>query len=142
MALLDALGMHQVIEAMCPGKVLRLMAADVVWWHQTTGGEPAPDTFVWNDLPFPWDVVSGRADCPQEFVEEACRKHGVDPVKSGWTAPRSQRRIVQFRPTPELVHGVTVQHPALALHLRKIGVFSGKKLKLPSIDPLHNPSSQ
>jgi hypothetical protein len=34
--------------------------------------------------------------------------------------------VQTFRPTPELVHGVTVGHPALASVLRKAGAFSGQ----------------
>lgn len=32
-SLMYALGMLDAVERMCPGKVLRLMAADVAWWH-------------------------------------------------------------------------------------------------------------
>jgi hypothetical protein len=67
-------------------------------------------------------------------VEDVCYRHGVDPVKSGWSAPRPGRKIHAFRPTPELVHGVTVGHPGLALALRKMGVFSGKEVKIPQAD--------
>jgi hypothetical protein len=128
--LLYALEFDGVLEAMCPGKVLRLMAADVAWWHRAGGGGLAPDTAVWAALPLPWDVLSGRAECRLGFVEEVCRAHGVDPVKSGWVAPKPQAVARPFRPTPELVHGVTVCHPGLAAQLRKLGVFSGKALKM------------
>jgi hypothetical protein len=60
-----------------------------------------------------------------------CRRHGVDPVKNGWVAPRPGRTVHAFRPTPELVHGVEVGHPGLALILRRMGYFSGKVLKVP-----------
>jgi hypothetical protein len=128
-SLLFSLGFEDWIERMCPGKVLRLMAADVAWWHRAGGGL-APDTAVWAALPLPWDVLSGRAECRLGFVEEVCRAHGVDPVKSGWVAPKPQAVARPFRPTPELVHGVTVCHPGLAAQLRKLGVFSGKALKM------------
>jgi hypothetical protein len=39
--------------------------------------------------------------------------------------------VQPFRPTPELVHGVSVGHPELARVLKKLGFFSGKGLKLP-----------
>ena len=55
-----------------------------------------------------------------------CSKHGVDPVKNGWASPRPGRTVHAYRPTPELVHGVTVGDPGLALVLRKLGYFSGK----------------
>lgn len=131
-SLLYAMEMDGVVERMCPGKVLRLMAADVAAWHRSTGGNLDRDTLVWNEVPLPWKVLSGDAECRRDDVEMVCRKHRVNPVKSGWIAPRPGRTVQRFRPTPELVHGVTVEHPQLALLLRKMGVFSGKKLKVPN----------
>lgn len=128
-ALLHAMDAEGILEAICPGKVLRLMAADVAAWHRIAGGGLAPDTAVWATLPPPWKVLSGEAECRVGYVEEVCRAHGVDPVKSGWVAPKPGPTVRSFRPTPELVHGVTVSHPALAATFRKLGVFSGKALK-------------
>ena len=122
----QALGLESQIEQMCFGKVMRLMAADVAYWHRASGGQLEPDTLIWADLPAPWEVLSGETICPQSLVEDVCRKHGVDPIKKGWTAPRIARQSVPFRPTPELVHGVAVSHPEIALALRKAGWFSGK----------------
>ena len=130
-ALLHALGFEGVLEAMCPGKVLRIMAGDVAYWHRISGGGLAPDTAVWAALPMPWDVLSGKAECRAGYVEEVCRAHGVDPYKGGWIAPKPEAVARPFRPTPELVHGVTVGHPRLAAQLRKLGVFSGKGWKVP-----------
>jgi hypothetical protein len=131
-ALLHALDMDDVLAAACPGKVLRLMAADVAAWHRAVGGGLDPDTQVWAALPFPWEVLSGAAECPRAHVEGVCARHGIDPVQKGWTAPRPARAVAAFRPTPELVHGVTVGNPGLAFLLRMVGVFSGKALKLPA----------
>jgi hypothetical protein len=131
-ALLHALEADELLDALCPGKVLRLMAADVAAWHRLAGGGPDPDTAVWAELPFPWEVLAGRAECSRERVEQACGRHGVDPVKKGWTAPRPGRGVAAFRPTPELVHGVTIGHVGLAAILRKAGVFSGKGIRLPA----------
>jgi hypothetical protein len=131
-ALLHAMDAEGILEAMCPGKVLRLMAADVTSWHRALGGGPAPDTRVWAALPLPWQVLAGDAECRAGFVEEVCRAHGVDPVKAGWIAPKVTTNVREFRPTPELVHGVTVAHPGLAATFRKLGVFSGKSLKVPA----------
>ena len=50
MALLYALDMDEVLDQMCPGKVLRLMAADVAFWHRAVGGGLEPDTAVWAEL--------------------------------------------------------------------------------------------
>lgn len=122
---LHALGMGDVLDQLCPGKVLRLMAGDVAAWHRAGGGGLDPDTAVWAELPPPWDALDG-ASCTRADVERACRRHGVDPAAKGWTAPRPARVAEAFRPTPELVHGVEVGHPGLALVLRKLGFFSGK----------------
>ena len=52
--------MEEILDRICLGKVLRLMAADVAAWHRLAGGGLDPDTQVWNDLPLPWEVISGR----------------------------------------------------------------------------------
>lgn len=125
-ALMYDLGMVEAVERMCPGKVLRLMAADVAYWHRQSGGGVHADTSVWKELPRPWEVISGNVACPMSLVEVTCAKFGVDPVKSGWSAPKPGRTIEAYSPTPELVHGVAVASPLLAAMLRKSGVFSGK----------------
>jgi hypothetical protein len=66
--------------------------------------------------------------CTRADVEAACREHGVDPERSGWTAPRTHRWVARFRPTPELVHGVSVLDPLWAMALRRARVFGGKPL--------------
>ncbi|AWM39516.1 hypothetical protein GobsT_21500 [Gemmata obscuriglobus] len=131
-AVLHALDMNALLDRLCPGKVLRLMAADVAYWHRASGGGLEPDTAVWAALPAPWEVLGGTASCTRAEVEAVCVRCGVDPVAKGWTAPRPGRTVEAFRPTPELVHGVAVGHPGLAALLRKVGVFSGKTLKLPA----------
>lgn len=121
-----ALGMESLLETYCPGKVMRLMAADVVRWHSMTKGANAlePNTAVFADLPMPWLVFNEEAACPRKLVEDVCALHGVSPV--GWVTPPPKKRPVAFAPTPELVHGVTVSSPHLAAILRKAGWFSGK----------------
>jgi hypothetical protein len=126
-ALLHALGMREELDSMCFGKVLRLMAADVAAWHRASGGDLDPDTKVWNEVPLPWEVLSGAAVCTREMVEGVCQKHNVDPAKNGWTAPPPERKVAEYKPTPELVHGVTAFNPQLAAVLRKAGWFSGKR---------------
>ena len=37
-SLMYALGLLDAVEQMCPGKVLRLIAADVAYWHRMSGG--------------------------------------------------------------------------------------------------------
>lgn len=128
-SLLFSMGLQDWVERICPGKVLRLMAADVAAWHRMSGNELHVDTGPWCDLPLPWEVLKG-APCPQSLVSRVCDKWGVDPVKHGWIAPPPPRAVAEFTPTPELVHGVEVGDPQLATLLRKIGVFSGKSLKI------------
>lgn len=132
LATLDALGMDEVLDALCPGKVLRLMAADVAFWHRASGGTIHPDTLVWNQLPFPWEVLRGDKACGRALVEMVCSQHGVDAEKNGWSHPRPRAEATPFRPTPELVHGVEVGHPLLAKIFRDAGFFSGKAKPSPS----------
>ncbi len=127
--LVYSLGMERMLGAVCPGKALRLMAADVAAWHRSAGGGLDPNTLVWRELPLPWEVLLGDAECTLATIEAVCAKHGIDPVKTGWVAPRPHDTVAQFRPTPELVHGVTVSSPHLAALLRRAGVFSGKEFK-------------
>lgn len=125
-SLLTELGEENILDRFCLGKVPRLMAADVAYWHRKRNGGLHPDTYVWAELPLPWEVLQGEKECPRSLVEEVCARHGVDPVAGAWTAPRSAVAAVAFRRTPELVHGVTVADPLMASALRSAGVFSGK----------------
>ena len=126
-SLLYALGLEGLLDEVCPGKVMRLMAADVAYWHKASGKDVHPDTLVWADLPPPWEVVSGAVRCTRTTVERACLAHGVEP--EAWTGCKKNQTPAPFKPTPELVHGVAVSCPGLALALRKGGVFSGKPMK-------------
>jgi hypothetical protein len=125
-SLLHALKMEEVADRFLPGKVMRLMAADVARWHQVSGGDVHPDTKVWAELPKPWEVLSGQAVCTKTMVETACKKHHVEP--KNWFGPKLDREPVRFKPTQELVHGVAVASPSLALALKKAGVFSAHGL--------------
>lgn len=134
-ALLYALGMDELLDGACPGKVMRLMAADVAAWHRAVGGSLDPDTSVWAELPPPWEVLDGTARCTRAHVESVCRRHGVDPNKKGWIEPRPPGKVAKLRPTPELVHGVAVGDPHLASMLRRAGWFSGKSVKTDAAQP-------
>lgn len=128
-SLLYSLKMEEMLDHMCPGKCLRLMAADVVRWHSMSKGSEAlhPDTKVWRELPAPWDVLSGKYRCTRNNIIDVCSKY---KVKIGtWTGPKGEREPVEFKPTPELVHGVAVSSPSFALAMRKAGYFSAKSLK-------------
>lgn len=135
-ALVDALGMNALFEQFLPGKVMRLMAADVAAWHRREGGDVHPDTKVWAELPKPWEVLRLEQPCDRARVEQACARHGLDPVKSGWSAPRALDIVQAFKATPELVHGVSVGNPYIATFLRRAGVFSGRPVKLGTLDDM------
>ncbi|NUW46615.1 hypothetical protein [Nonomuraea rhodomycinica] len=126
LASLDAL---DLLDVACPGKAMRLMAADLAAWHQSSGSDVDPNTAVWAALPPPWEVLDGIQVSTRADVEAACRTAGLDPEKCGWTAPAARRGAAVFRPTPELVHGVSVADPVWASLLRRAGAFSGKPLK-------------
>ena len=128
-AVVQALQMDDLFETMMPGKVMRLMAADVAAWHRLAGGVIQPDTKVWADLPKPWDVLRLEAHCDRKMIEAACAMAGIDPVKSGWSAARPRATVEAFRPTPELVHGVNVGNPYMAAFLKRVGAFSGRPLR-------------
>jgi len=128
-ALVESLGQTAVFDDLMPGKVLRLIAADVVAWHRMSGDdEPHGDTFVWAALPKPWEVLIGEATCTRADIEAACERYGVESVS--WTHARERVAVAPWTPTPELVHGVAVNHPELAALFRMVGVFSGKTVKL------------
>jgi hypothetical protein len=127
MNLIYTLGMEFVLDEMCFGKVMRVIAADVAAWHWQVGHTGDPNLIVWNRLPLPWDVFSEKAACNRKMVEIACRAVQLDAVSSGWIAPRVNH-VVPFKPTPELVHGVTVANPYLAKILKQHRYFSGKDI--------------
>ncbi len=126
---LGAAGALDLLDAACPGKVMRLMAADLVAGHRVSGGGVDPQTAVWAALPPAWEVLDGAALCTRETVEVACRAAGVDPHATGWTAPRQVGQVAAWKPTPELVHGVEVADPLWAGLLRRAGAWSGKGLR-------------
>ena len=136
-ALCHAMGMADVIDRQCFGKVMRLMAADVAAWHRSLKGADAAlhgDTAVWAELPLPWQVLGGEAACTRQQVEQACGRHGVDPYAKGWLARRGPKAVATFTPTPELVHGVVVASPTMARAMRKAGVFSGQGVRLAGLN--------
>lgn len=125
MNLIYSLGLDYVLDDLCFGKALRLMAADVASWHRSADGGLEPNTVVWNEIPLPWEIFNGSKSCNKEMVIRACQNAGLNPEKSGWIAPR-EVKVSEFRPTPELVHGVTVYNPFLATVLKRHKFFSGK----------------
>jgi len=129
MNLIFALGLDSILDDICFGKVLRLMAADVVALHFFTGGKLDPNTEVWRKLPLPWEVFKGVQKCNKETIIDLCKDAGLDAEKSGWIAPRTHG-VVEFRPTPELVNGVIISNPFLATVLKQHKYFSGKSIKL------------
>ncbi len=126
--LLYATGQEGLLDDLCFGKVLRLMAGDVAFWHQSVGGCLDANTAVWNALPLPWEVFDAGETCTRDMVEKACEKAGLVAATSGWTGTRV-RTAVPFRHSPELVHGVAVSSPFLAKVLRQNRYFSGKNAR-------------
>ena len=126
MNLIYSLGLDYILEEICFGKTLRLMAADVVAWHLSTNGKLDPNTEVWNKLPLPWEIFQNKVNCNKDLVIKYCELAGLDPEKSGWIAPRTHG-VAEFTPTPELVHGVAISNPFLATALKRHRFFSGKK---------------
>jgi hypothetical protein len=114
-----------LITPCLPGKAMRLMAADLAAWHRSSGGDVDPDTFVWANLPLPWQVLDGTMPCSALTVEHWCREAGIDAMARGWTAMHATRESADFKPTPELVHGVEISDPLWAAVLRRAGVFAG-----------------
>jgi len=139
-ALVYSLGQETLFEDFLPGKVLRLMAADVAYWHKSEGDALHDDTPIWAALPKPWEVMAGREACGRAQIEQVCTSLGVEPSSSGWTAPRPRTAVEIAGPTPETVHGVIIANPTLAAFLRKIDAFSGKRLKLHKV--MSEPASQ
>lgn len=135
MNLIYSLGMDFILDDLCFGKVMRLMAADVVAWHYLSGGKLDPNTEVWNKLPLPWEVFNNTQICSKRLVIKYCKQAGIDAEKSGWVAPRVHG-VEKYKPTPELVHGVEVSNPFLAKVLRQHKFFSGKQVK--TFNPEHN----
>lgn len=123
-ALLFACGRDTDLDRLCPGKAMRLMAADVAAWHRSLGSDEGPDVKVFKRLPLPWDVVLGTAVCTRSAVEAACSDARV--ANGSWTTPRETGEPVPTRTTNALVHGVAISDPGLADVLRRAGWFSGK----------------
>lgn len=132
---LSAAGALELLDAVCPGKAMRLIAADLAARHRRTGGEPDRQTRVWARLPLPWQVLfDDDIACDTERVEYECLLEGVDPHATGWTAPRQHAGVAaEFKPTPELVHGIEVADPLWAGMLRRAGAWSGKELREPDV---------
>jgi len=85
----SASGTLALLEPACPGKVMRLMAADLAWWHQASGGDVDPNTTVWARLPLPWEVLNGTRSCTGDDVRAACAEAGLDAASSGWLTKTS-----------------------------------------------------
>ncbi len=130
LTVLEVTGQQALCQVLLPPKLMRLMAADLIYWHSLVGNNSThPDVRVAADLPAAWDVMAGRAECTISDIVAACERHGVDPA-AGWTGPIKPGQLGQFEPTPELVHGIAVGDPILASMLRRAHAFSGKPLRL------------
>lgn len=123
--LVVTMGLHEILDHGLPGKVMRLMAADVAYWHRRSGGDVHPDTKVWAKLPPPWLVLRGQASCSRRKIKAVLKELGIKAEGSAWLGPRAVGEGVACSPTPELCHGVAISSPELASLFRKWGIFSG-----------------
>jgi hypothetical protein len=127
MSLVGEIGMDDLTKTHLPGKVMRLMAADVMYWHSTVGDTVEPNTLVWADLPRPWDVLLNGKSCSKALVVKTCKKFKLDPETTGWVAAPARGNPATFKPTPNMLHGVTVPNsPTLMRMLKCVGAYSGK----------------
>jgi hypothetical protein len=67
MQLIYALGLDSILDEICFGKVLRLMAADVAAWHFQSGGKLDPNTLVWSQLPLPGRLYKDKQCVPKQM---------------------------------------------------------------------------
>lgn len=115
-----------------PGKAPRLMAADIVWWGRNSGEKLHPDTAMFNELPYPWDVISGEEILTREDILAAGVKHGIEDIlKTGWVGPRSEVETEVAEIEPITLHGVAISDPGLYKTLKEHNIFSGKLVKNP-----------
>lgn len=122
--LTKASGYEALGEVLCPGKIPALIAADVAWWHETTGGGSHEDEAIFMRLPKPWDVLDGTEVCNADMVRKACKAEGVDAAKTGWTQPYRQEHVEEVKPVAALVHGVEVASVELGELMKRLGFFS------------------
>ncbi|MFE3110475.1 hypothetical protein ACFXKJ_21700 [Kitasatospora indigofera] len=115
---LEALGAQEVLGRVCPGQVAWLDVIEPTSWREWVGGRRLREIEVWAGLPLPWRVLAGAEDCPAELVERVCRRHGVDPVRTGWTTGRARWAAPAGPLTAAFVDGVAEADPVLARVLR------------------------
>ena len=124
-----ASGALPLLEPACPGKVMRLMAADLAWWHQASGGDVDPNTAVWARLPLPWQVLAGTHRCTAADVRAACAGACLDPLPAaGWPRCRTAPRRSSRRPRTWCTASPCPTRFWAAV-LRRGGAFSGKTIK-------------
>ncbi|GGV16492.1 hypothetical protein GCM10010495_33510 [Kitasatospora herbaricolor] len=115
---LEALGAQEVLGRVCPGQVAWLDVIEPESWRRWVSDRKFREIEVWAGLPLPWQVLAGTEDCPAELVERVCRRHGVDPVRTGWTTGRARWAAPAGRLTAAFVDGVAEADPVLARVLR------------------------
>lgn len=76
-------------------------------------------------LPKAWDVVAGREELGRQRIEDVAASLSIEAEGSGWVGPRAPVAAEMPEAEPATVHGVVIADPALAVILRKHGVFSG-----------------
>ena len=117
--MLEAMDAQEVLDPVCPGQVPVLDVVEPASWRRWVGEEGYREIEVWAALPLPWRVVSGAEACPAELVARVCRRHGVDPVKAGWTVRPVRRGTAGSRLRAAFVDRVAHADPVLAGVLRE-----------------------
>ncbi|AKK06247.1 hypothetical protein CMUST_09655 [Corynebacterium mustelae] len=116
-------GWTDILKEFSFGKVPSLVSGDIAFLHHLEEThETHPDVRVFHELPLPWEVVLGNADCTDEMVRTACQKVGIDPDAKGWTRPYSQPELAVTCPTYGILKGLS---PAAKV-TRLTGWFSRK----------------
>ena len=122
--LVHMFGMSDLLQGLYLGKVVRVNDTFLSWRGRTADTDTDPNIKVWSELPFPWEVLSGKAICTRSMVAESCLKNDLDPEKSGWIISPPRTQVADKHPTLDLVHGVAVANPFLAKILRELGFRS------------------
>ncbi len=112
----------EILDVFLPGKVLRLMAADVAWGLH--GGDLHVDNKVWSEIPKAWDVILGKDVCGKKVIRNVCEKYKVN-VHS-WILPR-EYSACEVQDTKNLLHGIEVSSKSFANLLKQNGYFAGSK---------------
>lgn len=119
-------GLSKLFDEYLPGKMVRLMAADLIRWNSYFGRTVHEDTELFNALPKPWDVIKGDAVLTRQQILSVADKIGATSVvENGWVDSRTRRDDETPTVDPTLLHGIVVKNETIKSVLKKAGVFKG-----------------